>query len=79
MKDCDEALANLYLYLDAELDSASSDEIRAHLDNCCQCGQVFDFEGRLKTVVKARLDEDVPETLINRVRAAIEEEACKPE
>lgn len=73
-RDCDEALADLYTYLDAELDAVSSSEIRAHLGACTDCGQAFDFETRLKSVVRERLDEDVPEQLVNRVRAAIEEE-----
>lgn len=73
-KDCDEALENLYLYLDSELDSVSSARIRAHLDDCQGCGPLFDFEGRLKSVVRERLDEDVPDTVVDRVRTALREE-----
>lgn len=76
-RDCDEALADLYTYLDAELDAASSSEIRAHLDECTACGKAFDFEGRLKSVVKERLDEEVPDSVVDRVRAAIEEERLR--
>ncbi len=75
-KDCDEALENLYLYLDSELDSFSSARIRSHLDDCKGCGPLFDFEGRLKTVVKERLDEDVPDAVVDRVRTALREEAA---
>lgn len=72
--DCDEALANLYLYLDAELDGASSERIRSHLEECSGCNGSFDFERRLKAVVRDRLDESVPESLVERIREAIEAE-----
>jgi mycothiol system anti-sigma-R factor len=75
-KDCDEALENLYLYLDSELDSVTSVRIRSHLEDCRGCGPQFDFEGRLKAVVKERLHEDVPDDVVDRVRAAIREESA---
>ncbi len=74
-KDCDEALENLYLYLDSELDAVSSEKIRAHLEQCNGCGPMFDFEGRLKSVVRERLDEDVPDSVVDRVRAALRTES----
>ncbi len=73
---CDEALENLYLYLDTELDSLTSDRIRSHLDNCNGCVHSFEFERRLKTVVKERLDEDVPDAFVARLREALAEEAA---
>jgi mycothiol system anti-sigma-R factor len=76
-KDCDEALENLYLYLDAELDAVSSAKIRAHLDECKGCGPMFDFEGRLKSVVRERLNENVPDSVVDRVRNALHEEAAR--
>lgn len=73
---CDEALTNLYLYLDAELDHASAERIRAHLEECSDCSPTFDFERRLRIVVRQRLDEEVPETLMAKVREALEKEAA---
>lgn len=72
--DCDDALAKLYLYLDRELDGVSSERIRAHLEKCSSCGGSFDFERRLKMVVRERLDEEVPQSLVDKVRDAIETE-----
>jgi mycothiol system anti-sigma-R factor len=74
-RNCDEALANLYLYLDAELDTASTAKIKAHLDECPGCEAPFDFEGRLKSVVKDRLDEVVPEAFLDKLRNVLAEEA----
>lgn len=72
--DCDEALEHLYLYLDSELDDISSEKIRSHLELCQGCSGSFDFERRLKTVVRERLNERVPQHLVDRVRQAIEAE-----
>ena len=73
---CDEALENLYLYLDSELDAVTSDRIRAHLDECHGCVHSFEFEKRLKSVVKERLDEDVPDVFVARLRTALAREAA---
>ena len=74
--DCDEALENLYLYLDSELDHVSFERIRSHLDECTDCVNSFDFEKRLKDVIKERLDEDVPATLVARLREALAKESA---
>lgn len=70
-RDCDEALANLYNYLDAELNEARCDEIKAHLADCGGCGRPFDFERRLREVIRAKLDEEVPDAMIVRIRAVL--------
>jgi len=72
--DCDDALASLYQYLDQELNTASSETIRAHLDECHGCNGRFDFERRLKTVVNDRLSEDVPPEFLDRLRQALSDE-----
>ena len=72
--DCDDALTSLYQYLDQELNTASSETIRAHLDQCQGCSGRFDFEMRLKTVVHERLSEDVPPEFLDRLRLALEDE-----
>lgn len=71
---CDEALANLYLYLDRELDGVSAEGIRSHLDDCPPCGKAFAFEERLRLVVRQRLAEDVPQEVIDRIRGALRAE-----
>jgi anti-sigma factor (TIGR02949 family) len=74
-RNCDEALTNLYQYLDREMGSADSDRIRAHLDDCSGCLDVFEFEVRLKIVVRERLAEEVPPQFIERLRAALAKES----
>lgn len=68
---CDEALANLYPYLDAEMDDSEIERIRMHLIDCPPCGDAFGFEQRLKLVVRERLAEEVPESALLRFRQAL--------
>jgi anti-sigma factor (TIGR02949 family) len=73
---CDKALENLYLYLDSELDTVTTERIRSHLDDCNGCFHSFEFETRLKAVVKERLDEDVPDAFVARLRDALARESA---
>lgn len=74
-RKCDEALTNLYQYLDREMDSANSERIHAHLDDCSGCFDIFEFEIRLKIVVRERLSEEVPPEFIERLRVALARES----
>lgn len=74
-RNCDEALTNLYQYLDREMGAADSDRIRSHLEDCSGCLDVFEFEVRLKIVVRERLAEEVPPQFIERLRAALAKES----
>ncbi|MGH3649451.1 MAG: mycothiol system anti-sigma-R factor [Acidimicrobiia bacterium] len=73
-KECDDALTNLYLYLDREIETAASEVIRTHLDECSGCLRSFDFEARLRLVVRERLSEEVPAEFLDRLREAIARE-----
>jgi len=49
--DCEHMLARVYEFLDSELDTASSEEIRAHLAACEQCLDRYDVEQAVKSLV----------------------------
>ncbi len=74
--ECDDALTNLYQYLDREIEVSTSEVIRAHLEDCSGCLKSFDFEARLQIVVRERLAEDVPDEFLERLRDAIAREAA---
>lgn len=76
-RNCDDALANLYLYLDSELDQLSKERIRTHLQACGGCSGPFDFEMRLRAVVRDRLDVEVPEEVVVRLWDALRGEASR--
>ncbi|MEX2655643.1 MAG: zf-HC2 domain-containing protein [Acidimicrobiia bacterium] len=71
---CKEALEKLYAYLDRELDADSLTAIRTHVEECPPCGGAFVFEEKLLTVIRAGLREEVPQVVVDRIRAAIRTE-----
>jgi len=75
--DCGDAQDQLYQYLDSELDSETATSVRSHLDDCNGCHDSFDFERRLKLIVRQCLTEDMPETLDVKVRELIRSETSR--
>lgn len=73
--DCVEAVHELYSYLDGELTEVRREEIRVHLDWCGPCGGAAQFEEELRRVIANRCKDRVPQSLIERVAAAIDEES----
>lgn len=65
--NCEEALAELYTFLDGELTETKRSQIRHHLDDCSPCLEAFDFEAELRLVIKHRCRDEVPESLRLRV------------
>jgi mycothiol system anti-sigma-R factor len=73
--DCEEAVHDLYHYLDGELTEDRRVEIRIHLDYCGPCGGAAAFEAELRRIIADRCKDRVPENLIRRVAEAIDEES----
>jgi mycothiol system anti-sigma-R factor len=73
--DCDEAVHQLYHYLDGELTDERRQEIAVHLDLCAPCAGAADFEAELRVVIANRCKDHVPDSLIRRIADAIDEEA----
>jgi mycothiol system anti-sigma-R factor len=72
--DCDETIERLYFYLDGELTEERRVEIQRHLDLCGPCVQAFGFETELRKLVANRCRDHVPDSLMDRVAAAIQDE-----
>jgi len=72
--DCDEAVHELYHYLDGELTEERRRLIAVHLDLCAPCAHAVGFEAELRQVIAQRCTDRVPDSLLQRVAAAIDEE-----
>jgi len=72
--ECGDAQDQIYMYLDSELDDATAASIKAHLNDCHPCYGSFDFERRLKLVIRDHLSEMVPDGLEDKVRALLREQ-----
>jgi mycothiol system anti-sigma-R factor len=75
---CDQALTEVYLYLDRELTWWRRRQIRQHLDDCPPCMNGYHFEERLRVVVRQRLAEEVPNEFLERLNEAIRREQAAP-
>ncbi|MCU0311427.1 MAG: mycothiol system anti-sigma-R factor [Acidimicrobiales bacterium] len=64
---CEQALAELYTFLDGELTDAKRSAIASHLESCNPCVEIFDFEAELRIVVSTRAVEEVPDALRLRI------------
>ena len=76
--NCDDALHELYGYLDGELTVERRITIQHHLDDCPPCYEAFDFEAELRIVIARKCTEKVPESLKQRIAEAISQEAASP-
>jgi anti-sigma factor (TIGR02949 family) len=70
--DCDDAISQIYAYLDGELDVATVAELEAHLQSCSPCLEAYDFEAELRKVIAARCREDMPGDVRNRIMAVLD-------
>ncbi len=69
--DCSDAVAELYSYLDGQLDDERRSLIKGHLDSCSPCFEAFDFEADLRNVIATKCKEEVPQDLRRRIEEAI--------
>jgi mycothiol system anti-sigma-R factor len=69
--DCEEALHDLYGYLDGEITAERRELIRVHIDECGPCLEAFDFEFELRELVARTCHSEAPESLRARIAAAI--------
>lgn len=76
---CDQALHEVYLYLDREMTWWRRRRVRQHLADCPPCYDGYSFERRLRIVVRQRLAEEVPPELIQRLHLALNDERATPQ
>lgn len=75
MDDCNDALHELFQYLDGELTEGRRQVIAQHLTACGECFEAFDFQAELRQVIAQKCRDEVPDTLKSRVAELIEREA----
>lgn len=70
--NCDDALREIYRFLDGELTDDVRVRIEAHLRECSPCLEAFDFEAELRRLVAERCRDVCPDTLRARIQHAID-------
>jgi anti-sigma factor (TIGR02949 family) len=75
---CEEAFRRLDDYLDRELSAAEMELVRSHLEICAGCASEFDYEASVIRGISAKVRQlDVPQSLRDRVLAALERERSR--
>jgi mycothiol system anti-sigma-R factor len=69
--DCKQILDRVYVFIDRELDHASSEQIQTHLDECGPCLREVDLERLVKALVARSCSERAPIELRQRVMFSI--------
>ncbi len=69
--ECQEALRQLYSYLDGQLTIERRTVIKTHIEYCSPCMESYSFETELRQVVSLRCSDQVPEALRRRIADAI--------
>jgi mycothiol system anti-sigma-R factor len=69
--DCNDILDRVYVFIDHELDNASSEQIQTHLDECGPCLREVDLERLVKALVARSCHERAPVELRQRVMFSI--------
>ena len=77
--NCQEALQNLYEFIDQELDKATVAEIQTHLEHCEGCLGKFEAERLFKEMLRAKASgERVSEEMRGRILARIASQTEEP-
>ncbi len=67
--DCSEVSRRVFLYVDGELDPASSLQVALHVEHCRACSSKVEFERRLREVIRRSCRSDAaPPDLRIRLR-----------
>lgn len=74
--NCEVALAELYEFLDGELDDTARARIERHLRECSPCLEAFDFEAEIRRLLADRCREQCPDALRSRIQSAIDGETA---
>ena|SRR5215468_6127279 len=72
--DCDEVLADVFMYLDDESDQEVRNRIRQHLDGCAPCLKQYGIEQDVKSLIARCCGGDIaPSSLRERIRGRLTE------
>lgn len=68
---CEEAIKNLWLYLDSEIEAVLVERIKAHIQTCQTCRQELAWEERVRSLLRRSCTEQAPEELRVQIRHRI--------
>jgi len=72
---CNHAVEQIYFYLDGEMSYFRRMRIRWHLRRCDGCCDAFEFEEKVKQMVRSKCQTEASPELIQRLHTLLREEA----
>lgn len=69
--DCEQALRQIFDFIDRELESADHEVMHRHLETCKSCFSRMEFERRLKEKLHALREEKATEKVSERVKGLL--------
>ncbi len=72
---CDHAIEYIYQYLDDEISWTRSTRIKIHLRRCSSCMDAYEFETKLKSVIRERGAAESPPELFDTIRTMLQNES----
>lgn len=69
--DCEQALKQIFEFIDHELHDADHQVMHRHLEKCKSCFSRVEFERRLKEKLRALRDEKATEKVSERVKGLL--------
>lgn len=69
--DCEQALRQIFEYIDHELGEADHEAMHRHLETCKGCFSRMEFERRLKEKVGALREEKPTEKVAERIKGLL--------
>lgn len=76
---CQHAVEYVYQYLDEEISFFQKSRVQVHLRKCASCTGAYEFERRLKLLIRERGRSEPPPELFETLRALIEQERKRGE
>ena len=76
---CEHAIEYVYQYLDEEISFFERSRVTVHLKRCGSCTDAYQFERRLKVLIRQRGRTEPPPELFDALRALIERERKRSE
>ena len=77
MKDCQQTLEELQMFLDGELPEAQQQRVLLHLSECMECYHAYDLQAELKQIIAAKCaHEPLPAGLLDRIKQSLANETA---
>jgi mycothiol system anti-sigma-R factor len=75
---CREILAELWAFIDQEMDAATQDQLQQHLDRCQHCFPQYDFQRAFRAFIAKKCTHAAPPELRRKVFMQLLSEEGEP-